>query len=250
MPTPKSFDRVAETYDATRGGMRRGRRLAADLNPYFCSEREVFEVGIGTGVVALGLQDLGRWVGGIDVGPEMAMQAQERIGSRVAVADAHRLPIRDASLSNAYAVLLMHLVDVGVVMGEIARTLRPGGRFLVSQGQKRDPTPVEIIVSEMNAALRPTGNRPRLSTRITEGAGQVELSLVATVLGESEPYGVTPVKEAQRIEDRTYSVLWDVDDVRWQSIVEPAIDKIRALPEPEVRIKGNTQARIWIFEKR
>lgn len=245
----KNFDRVAESYDETRGGMRRGRRLAADLNPHFSTRGKVFEVGVGTGVVALGLQELGRWVGGIDIGAEMTKHANERIGPRVAVADAHRLPIKTRSLSDAYAVWVMHLVDVQVVMAEVARVLRLGGRFLVSQGQKRDPTPVDLIEAEMYSALSGDENRPRVSKQITDGAEQVGLSLLSTLLGDPEPYGVTPVKAARRIDERTKSALWDVDDLRWRTIVEPAIAQIRALPQPEVRIMGTTRARIWVFEK-
>ena len=244
----KSFDRIAGTYDATRGGMERGRRMAADLNPHFSPEDKVLEIGIGTGAVALGLVELGRWVGGIDIAPKMIKQAQERIGSTVVVGDAHRIPIDTSSLSNVYAVLVMHLVDVEVVMGEVARVLHPGGRFLVSQGQKREPTAVDEIVAEMNRALTPKLREERVSKRIKDGANHAGLSLTAEILGESAPYGVTPEKEARRIEDRTYSGLWDVDDLRWESIVQPALDKLRALPEPDVRIISSTRARIWVFE--
>ena len=51
-----SFDKVAAIYDATRGGLERGIRFAAALAPQ-CGPGPVFEIGIGTGAIALPLRD-------------------------------------------------------------------------------------------------------------------------------------------------------------------------------------------------
>jgi len=48
-----SFDRVADEYDATRGGEERGEHVAADLEPWLSGGGPVLEAGAGTGVVAL-----------------------------------------------------------------------------------------------------------------------------------------------------------------------------------------------------
>src|SRR5207244_1036170 len=83
----KSFDRVANEYGETRGGMERGRRLAALISPWLIPESTVLEIGVGTGVIALGLAEHGFPIFGIDVSPKMLERARERIGERVAVAD-------------------------------------------------------------------------------------------------------------------------------------------------------------------
>ena len=49
-----SFERIADRYDATRGGEQRGRRTAASLAPLLDPVWPVVEIGIGTGVIALG----------------------------------------------------------------------------------------------------------------------------------------------------------------------------------------------------
>jgi ubiquinone/menaquinone biosynthesis C-methylase UbiE len=245
----KSFDRIADSYDATRGGEARGRWLAKDLHPFFAGPEPLLEIGIGTGAIALGLSELGHTVMGIDIGIEMAKRARERIGSRVAQGDAECLPIRSASVDRAYSVWLMHLVDVATVFREVARILRPGGCFIVSQGQDRDLTPVEEIEREMFSALRASEGVSERSTHLVTHAEAAGLSLRQELTGSPTSYGVTPEKAAQRLEQRSRSALWDLDDERWEAIVVPAIEKIRALPHPNEQLKGVTRARLLVFER-
>ena len=40
-------------------------------------------------------------------------------------------------------------------------------------------------------------------------------------------------KQAQLVEDRRYSPLWDLGDDGWRSVVQPVIDGLRALPDPD-----------------
>ena len=61
------FDRVAGTYDETRGGLDRGRRLARILAELLPERARLLEVGVGTGAVAAGLTELGRTVVGVDL---------------------------------------------------------------------------------------------------------------------------------------------------------------------------------------
>lgn len=245
----KSFDRIASTYDATRGGEARGRAIAKDIHPLFAQPGPVFEIGIGTGVVALGLHELGRPVTGVDIGIEMAKRAVQRIGPRVVQGDATCLPIRSQSVADACSVMVLHLVDVELVMREVARVLRLGGRYVVTVGSHREPLAPEVIEAEMHRALR-SGSGSRIGpTRITELAEAAGLRPVDRVLGTPQSYGVTPEKAARRIEERSDSVLWDVDHETWERIVEPAIAKIRALPNPDVRLFGEARQRILVFER-
>jgi ubiquinone/menaquinone biosynthesis C-methylase UbiE len=135
-----SFERIAGRYDATRGGEQRGRRTAASLAPLLDPICPVVEVGIGTGVVALGLRELGFTVVGVDLSPAMAQRVRRRLGPVVAVADAAQLPVADAAIQQAVSVWLLHLVaDRAAVLAEVARALRPGGRYLVSLAWLRVP---------------------------------------------------------------------------------------------------------------
>jgi ubiquinone/menaquinone biosynthesis C-methylase UbiE len=70
-----AFDRVAETYDQTRGGEERGRRFATEVATFLDPSRPVLEVGVGTGVMALGLRELGFDVLGLDLSLPMLRAA-------------------------------------------------------------------------------------------------------------------------------------------------------------------------------
>jgi ubiquinone/menaquinone biosynthesis C-methylase UbiE len=154
-----SFERIADRYDATRGGEQRGRRTAASLAPLLDPLCPVLEVGIGTGVVALGLRDLGFTVIGVDLSPAMAQRARRRLGPVVAVADAAHLPVDAAAVEQAVSVWLLHLVaDRAAVLAEVARALRPGGQYLVSSARVRVPPQDEIerLLFDMRDQFDPT----------------------------------------------------------------------------------------------
>ncbi|HEY8474150.1 MAG TPA: methyltransferase domain-containing protein [Natronosporangium sp.] len=87
------------------------------------------EVGCGTGWHAGTLRDLGWTPVGIDLSREQLRYARTRLP--VANGDAARLPIGDGSVP-AVACLLVHtdLPDYRAALTEIARVLRPGGRFV------------------------------------------------------------------------------------------------------------------------
>ena len=44
---------------------------------------------------------------------------------------------------------------------------------------------------------------------------------------------MAPTAEADAIERRIYSSLFDVDDEAWARVVVPVIDALRALPDPD-----------------
>jgi SAM-dependent methyltransferase len=104
------------------------------------TDRDVLEVGCGAAQGARYLTSVGARVTAFDVSMGQLRQARvldERSGVRVArlvQADAQALPFRDA----AYDVVLSafgaipFVADSAGVMREVARVLRPGGRFVFS----------------------------------------------------------------------------------------------------------------------
>ncbi len=87
-----SFDCAADFYDETRGGLLRGGNFARAIDAHLEPSASVLEVGVGTGLVALPLTDLGHDVIGVDIAPAMLAKARNRIGARVVVADASATP--------------------------------------------------------------------------------------------------------------------------------------------------------------
>src|SRR4051794_31238189 len=90
-----SFDKVAAIYDATRGGLERGIRFAAAIEP-FCGPGRVFEMGGGPGATARPRRDrLGRPVLGADLWGEMPAPPRPRLGAAVVRSDVAALPVPD-----------------------------------------------------------------------------------------------------------------------------------------------------------
>lgn len=87
------------------------------------------EIGCGTGVYAAQIRNLGRTSVGVDLSAGMLTYARHRLP--VARADATRLPVRDASVDAAVAVMVhTDMPDYPAVVREAARVLRPGGTFV------------------------------------------------------------------------------------------------------------------------
>jgi len=97
-----SFDRIADRYDETRGGLERGAEIARAIEPFVATAEWLLEVGIGTGAVANGFVERGRTVVGIDLSAEMLALAKARVGGRVARANAQALPVAGESVPAAY----------------------------------------------------------------------------------------------------------------------------------------------------
>jgi ubiquinone/menaquinone biosynthesis C-methylase UbiE len=130
----QSFDRVATIYDATRGGQRRGDFFARAISPWLATsgqQRQLVEVGVGTGLVAAGLRALGHRVVGFDLSDAMLRSALDRLGASVAIADSDALPIADACVDAVILSWVLHLVsDPNETLAEACRVVRPGGQVV------------------------------------------------------------------------------------------------------------------------
>jgi SAM-dependent methyltransferase len=94
----------------------------------------VLEIGCGTGADLLQFAKHGAVATGIDITSEHLKLARERVGSRAQVlyADATNIPFKAASFDYVYSHGVLHHIDrPRLVVEEIFRLLRPGGRFNV-----------------------------------------------------------------------------------------------------------------------
>jgi ubiquinone/menaquinone biosynthesis C-methylase UbiE len=134
---PAVWDRVSSYYDRQLWLERASVRAAVDLLAPESHER-MLDVGTGTGEV---LRQLARRssrpgeVLGVDASAAMLAQVPRLpVGWSASVADARALPLSDASFDAATASYLLHVLsaaDRPVVLGELLRVLRPGGRLAV-----------------------------------------------------------------------------------------------------------------------
>lgn len=99
----------------------------------------ILDVGCGDGEIAIELWRRGGIVTGIDASPEMIDAARERARRhgadiRFELASAQLLPFKAAAFDHVVAItILCFLKDAQPAILEIARVLRPGGRFVIGE---------------------------------------------------------------------------------------------------------------------
>jgi SAM-dependent methyltransferase len=232
---PIGFDRVADRYDETRGGEERGNRIAQGLSEVLNPSTPVLEVGVGTGAVAQGLVRAGFRVFGFDGAPAMAARARERIGGRTLVADAVRTPFPDGSFRQAYSVWLLYLLQDRVAhLREMARVLAPQGRYMVvPRGRPGDQ--LGQILLDLRTRLRPDWEASEDVAAIMDLAGASGLRPIEVRELPPAKFDQSPASLAQEIRGRVHSILWDVDQETWWSVVEPILVRLDSMPDRPVR---------------
>lgn len=246
--TSVPFDRVADRYDASRGGAERGERTAAVLAPWLVPGT-VLEVGVGTGVVAAALTAAGHPTFGVDLAAPMLARAYDRVGPRLARADARALPVRSAAVADVVFVAALHVIrDVHAALAEAARVARPGGRILAVHG-----SPVRESTDDLAdalALLKPlSADRPDSPDAVDAAAAALGLRPLAATLAARASFAPTPAEAAAAIEDRLWSYLWDLDDDAWMGHVVPALDRLRALPDQHRPRPYADRMRLAVFER-
>ena len=102
-------------------------RLELDVILTHAQDKDVLEVGCGTGLIMNGIKDVAKSMVGIDISPGMLEEARKR-GFTVTEGDAQQLPFDDESFDLAYSYkVLAHVPDIKKAMREMTRVLRPGG---------------------------------------------------------------------------------------------------------------------------
>jgi ubiquinone/menaquinone biosynthesis C-methylase UbiE len=137
-PSADYFEGVADQWDELRSGyfteaVRDSALRKAHLHP----EMLAADVGAGTGFMAAGLAPLVKRVYVLDGSPAMLEVARRNLAQfdnlEFHVADGLSLPLPDSGLDAAFAnMYLHHCPDPLAAIHEIARTLRPGGRLVIT----------------------------------------------------------------------------------------------------------------------
>ena len=252
-PSSVAFDRVAHEYDDTRGGEPRGRRYAELIAPHLPDGR-LLEVGVGTGVIAFALQARGRDVVGVDLSVPMLARARDRLGARVVQGDAQRLPFASASVDAAYCCWVLHLVaDVGAVLAEVARVLRPGGRFVVLPSASQPPRDADDAFAarwwQVQGALGGGHGRQDHPQRLRELAPAAGFRCAEVLDVPGEPLRQSPAETIRQIESRTFSMLWDVTDAQWAEHVEPVLADLRTQPDQDRPRTRETRVSVVLLDR-
>lgn len=144
------------------------------------------DAACGTGRMAALLAGRGHRTVGVDSSPEMLARARERVPEgdfRLGGLDA--LPVADGAVDVVVCSLaLTHVPDLGPVMAEFARVLRPGGHLVTS-----DVHPERVALGSIPAVRLPDGSPARVETYRHAVGDYVRAALAAglDVLGCEEP---------------------------------------------------------------
>lgn len=236
------YDNVADCYDDTRGGERRGDRYAAELDRRMpTGDGPILDVGVGTGVVALGLRRRGRDVIGVDISAPMLERAAARLGPTVVLGDGLHLPLRPASVAHAVSVWVVHAIEPPrSLFSAVAAVLRPNGRFLVCPTTRSlDDDLIEAILNAMfaRAATWNPSRRPRQVTAADIAAWGVEAGFRAQIdVVEGRSSVTTAAEVARSIRQGAWPVLSGLDEHAWRAVTGPALEELQSLPDgPIVR---------------
>lgn len=153
-------------------------------------DRDVLDLGCGTGVLSARLVLAGARVSAVDLAPEMVEVARARlegVPARVAVMDAEALELPDAGFDVVVACCsLMFCAEPGRALAEARRVLRPGGRLAAAvwgHAEECQTARVAAAAAELFSGPRPEptphslGDRDRLAALLAgAGFGEVELT--------------------------------------------------------------------------
>jgi SAM-dependent methyltransferase len=134
------FDTAAGHYDKTRAVSDETMdRTISLLSSELRGRARVLEVGVGTGLLALRLDEAGIPVSGLDLSAPMLAKLVEKAGGAppfpLVLGDATTMPFADGAFGAAYLRWVLHLIpDWRAALAEMARVVRPGGVLLVSLG--------------------------------------------------------------------------------------------------------------------
>lgn len=209
----RSFDRVAEIYDATRtlpGEVMK--RLMETLSAELKGCTGILDVGVGTGRLAEPLQGAGFEVVGIDISRKMAGKAREKGLKQLLLADARFLPFKSEAFDAAICVHVLHLIsEWRKVLQEICRV----SRFAMFSLSNTYRNPVREAYGRLLQRYGYEGHRPGISEQQLE-----DLSLPAKSLFVSS-YDVHADDSLTSLEQQASSSQWEIpEDVNLKIVEE------------------------------
>jgi SAM-dependent methyltransferase len=228
------FDRAASFYDETRlvedtAAQQLHRQLLDELRGLRC-----LEIGVGTGRVALPLHRDGVDITGLDISSQMVGRLVANAGGTVpfpiVLADATRLPFKNASFDAAHAAWVLHLISGWRdVIGELVRVLRPGGKILVAAGSFRHDLSSEIRDHFRDfAGVTDWPRGPKGWEELDAECEQRGLKM-RSLPEVPEQTVSTLASEIRELEDGVSSMTWGIDEAKRKE----AADAVRGWAEAE-----------------
>jgi ubiquinone/menaquinone biosynthesis C-methylase UbiE len=125
-------------------------------------DERALDVGTGAGAFALALAPLVREVVGLDIVPELLVQARKRAteNAEFVEGDAEKLPFPTDSFDVVCTARTLHHIErPEVVLSEMTRVLRPGGTMLVVDQLAPNDSLAAIELNQFEKARDPSTTR-------------------------------------------------------------------------------------------
>jgi len=180
-----SFGPAAERYDRLRPG------YPAEALQWAVGDRpaRVADLGAGTGILSRALAALGHDV--VPIEPDQAMRARLAAASpdlTPLAGYAERIPLPEASVDAVTAGQAYHWFDRERAHAEVARVLRPGGRFAAIWNQRDESVPwvaaLSTVTNDDTAGRGIRDPRPVVES-FGPGFGPVERATFRHVTGHT-----------------------------------------------------------------
>lgn len=199
------YDEFSRGYERHRGKSDPGGYhalvddLEVELATRYARDRDVLEVGCGTGLILERLARVARRAVGIDLSPGMLAKARER-GLEAREGSATDLPFDDASFDVTCSFkVLAHVPDIRRALAEMARVTRPGGHVLA---EFYNPLSLRGLVKRLGpaGAISAKTNEDAVYTRF-DAPWQVKRLLPpgCAIVGSRGVRIVTPAAAAMRL---------------------------------------------------
>jgi SAM-dependent methyltransferase len=242
----KSFDRVAEIYDDTRGlppTIMDSVLEAMDL--VLDKRRRVLDAGTGTGRFSSPLQSRGFDVVGVDISSRMLEKAMAKGVRDLLKADLCALPFRDRAFGSAVSVHVMHLISTWrCALGEVARVTE--GRFVSVSTVRDDDSPYERLRMSYDGACARRGyevKHPGLREReLSNFLKPDETMRIATNVHVHDT-----AEALRKFGARIFSDQWDVPE----EVHSAAVEEMRRAYEgvPTIENREEISLLVWDMER-
>lgn len=213
-----AFDQAAEYYDRTRGLPPDVQSKVTELLAGELSDRGLcLEPGVGTGRIALPLQERGIPMVGADLSAPMMARLVENAGGHMPFpllrADLTGLPFASDSFGAALICHVLHLVPAWrAAIVELARVVRPGGVVVINLGGSPTSIGAEIF-RELSRQAGDQGLRPGATE-----PDEVDAAMVAAgaplreVLAVPNTWRFALTEHFAHLEANRSAVTWRLDD--------------------------------------